>query len=333
MKNLMLSWRMRCLIIVLAGMSQMLFAVSGSAQTYPAKPIRMIVAYPPGASTDVIARLVAHFLGERLGVSVVVDNRVGASGVIGTEAAARTAPDGYTLLLAQQDSHTLLPILKKQLPYNAEKDFVPIAKVGDVFLLIASNAKVPARTLKELIELAKAKPGELKFASAGNGGINHLVMELFMQRAGVKLLHIPYKGGATAVLGLLSGDIDVFGGSATLLAKAIDAGQLRGLVAAQEKRSALLPGVPTGEEAGFPDFVVSAWFGVFAPAGLPEPIAAKLSEAVVAVASSPEYRRRLAGAGGEGTPLGREAFTRFLREESARWREVIERGGIRMEEF
>lgn len=292
----------------------------------------MIVAYPPGASTDVVARLVSHYLGERLGTPVVVENRPGASGIIGTETAAKAAADGHTLLFALQDTHTLLPILRKKLPYDPEKDFVPLAKVGDIYLLIVANSKVPAKSAKELIAYAKANPGSLRFSSAGEGGINHLVVELFKQRAGIDIGHVPYKGGAQATLAVISGEVELFGGSRTLLAKAIEAGQVTPIGIAQAARSSFLPAVPTMAEIGFPDFVVSAWFGVFAPAGIPEAIANRLSETIVSIASSEDYQKRLVAAGGEGMPLGREAFGRFLKSESNRWRQVIEQGGIKLEQ-
>src|SRR5688572_24293721 len=309
-----------------------ILAGPGHGQPYPSRPVRIIVAYPPGASTDVIARLVAHMLGERLGGPVVVENRPGASGIIGTELAAKAPADGYTLLFALQDTHTLLPILRRKLPYDPDKDFVPLAKVGDVYLLIVANAKVPAATPKDLIVYAKSNPGALRFSSAGEGGINHLVMELFRQRAGIDIGHIPYKGGAQATLAVIAGEVEVFGGSRTLLAKAIEAGQVRAIGIAQPARSPFLPNVPTMAEAGFPDFIVSAWFGVFAPTGTPEPIVNRLSETIVAIAGSEEYQKRLIAAGGEGLPLGRGDFENFLKEESNRWRQVIQRAGIKLEQ-
>jgi tripartite-type tricarboxylate transporter receptor subunit TctC len=323
---------MRHLNYALATLAMMACCGAPFAQGYPAKPIRMIVAYPPGASTDVLARLVSQQLGERLNTPLVVENRAGASGIVGTEVAARAPADGYTLLFAQQDTHTLLPILKRKLPYDVERDFVPLAKVGDVYLLIVANAKVPAGNVKELIALANAKPGGLRFASAGDGGINHLVMEMFGQRAGMALTHIPYKGGAPATLAVMAGEVELFGGSRTLLAKAIDAGQLRGVGMAQASRSSFLPNLPTMAEIGFPDFVVSAWFGVFAPAGLPEGIANRLAETLVSIGASDDYQKRLIASGGEGQPLGRDAFAKFLKAESGRWRVVIEKAGIKIED-
>jgi tripartite-type tricarboxylate transporter receptor subunit TctC len=317
---------------LLCALAMMAAATAALGQSYPSRPVRMIVAYPPGASTDVVARLVAHYLGERLGTAVVVENRPGAAGLIGTEAAAKAAPDGHTLLFALQDTHTLQPILRRKLPYDPEKDFVPLAKVGDIYLLIVANAKVPAKDAKELVAYAKANPGALRFSSAGEGGINHLVVELFKQRAGIDIGHIPYKGGAQATLAVIAGEVEIFGGSRTLLAKAIDAGQVRAIGIAQPARSPFLPNVPTMAEAGFPDFVVSAWFGVFAPTGTPEAIVNRLSETIVAIAGSEEYQKRLIAAGGEGLPLGRGDFEKFLKEESNRWRQVIQRAGIKLEQ-
>lgn len=316
----------------LAGLILLFFACALHAQSYPSKPVRMIVAYPPGASTDVLARLVSQQLSERLNIPVVVENRAGASGIVGTEAAARAPADGHTLLFAQQDTHTLLPILRRKLPYDVERDFIPLAKVGDVYLLIVANGKLPVRGLKELLEFARSKPGGLRFSSAGEGGINHLVVELFKQRTGAELTHIPYGGGAPATLAVVSGEVELFGGSRTLLAKAIDAGQLRGIGIAQTSRSQYLPNVPTMAEIGITDFVVSAWFGVFAPMGLPEPIAARLTDTLVAIGASEDYQKRLIASGGEGQPLAREAFTKFLKAESERWRAVIAKSGIRIEE-
>jgi tripartite-type tricarboxylate transporter receptor subunit TctC len=315
-----------------SGIALLVFATVLHAQSYPSKPIRMIVAYPPGASTDVLARLVSQQLSERLNTPVVVENRAGASGIVGTEAAARATADGHTLLFAQQDTHTLLPILRRKLPYDVERDFVPLAKVGDVFLLIVAHGKLPIRSLKELLDLAKSKPGGLRFSSAGEGGINHLVVELFKQRTGAELTHIPYSGGAPATLAVVSGEVELFGGSRTLLAKAIDAGQLRGIGIAQTARSQYLPSVPTMAEIGIPDFVVSAWFGVFAPTGLSEPIASRLTDTLVAIGASEDYQKRLIASGGEGQPLGRDAFARFLKSESDRWRSVIGKAGIRIED-
>jgi len=321
----------KLLITTLALLSQAVMLSGVQAQPYPAKPVRLIVPATPGAATDVVARLVAESLGERLGVAVIVDNRGGAAGVIGTELAARSAANGYTLMFAYQDPTILIPLLKK-VPYSMETDFAPVAKVADLHYVIVANAKFAAKTLKELVDIAKAQPDRVKFSSAGNGGINHLAMELLQQRAGMKLMHIPYKGIAAATTGLLAGDVDVLAAAPLVVAKAIKDGQLRGLAITQDMRSAMLPSVPTASESGFPGFVMSAYLGIVAPAGVPQKIVEDLSAHVVALASAEEFRRRLTALGVDPGPMGREEFARFLSSESRLWREVIERGGIKLEE-
>jgi tripartite-type tricarboxylate transporter receptor subunit TctC len=302
------------------------------AQPYPSKPLRLIVPASPGAATDVMARLIAKALGERLGVGVVVDNRSGASGVVGTEVAARAPANGYTLVFTYQDNSILMPILAKKLPYNMQKDFALIAKVADMHFVLVANAKFRATTVKELIALAKKSPSDIKFSSAGNGGINHLIMELFQQNAGVKLMHIPYRGIAAATMGVIAGDVDLLAGGPVGLAKPISTGQVRGLAITKPTRSQLLPAVPTMAESGLSEVTVSAFFGVAAPAGIPEAAANLLSENIVALASAPEFREKVAQMGVEANPAGREGFSRFLANESKRWREVIERASIKLED-
>lgn len=327
-------WRnLRRAALLLAAFPALSWHAPACAEAYPTKPIRIIVSNAAGASTDVVARLVAQSMTSRLGVSVFVENRAGASGVIGTETAARAAPDGYTLLFGLQDTLTLLPILKKSLPYDAERDFAPIAKVGDIYLLYACNSKVPARNLTEFVELAKARPNELKFSSGGIGGINQLATELLSQKTGISLVHVPYNGGAAATLALMSGEVDLFSGSATLLAEGVKSGRIRGLAIAKETRSDLLPEVPTTREVGIDDLIVSAYFGLFAPKAVPADIVALLSRTIVAGASTPEFRQLLAAAGGEGTPLGSEAFDKSWKHEAVRWRQVIERAGLSIDGF
>lgn len=301
-------------------------------QPYPAKPLRLIVPASPGAATDVMARLVSKALGDRLGVGVVVDNRSGASGVIGTEVAARAPANGYTLVFAYQDNSILMPLLAKKLPYNMQKDFTLIAKVADMHFVLVANPRFRATTVKELVALAKKSPGDIKFSSAGNGGINHLIMELFQQNAGVKLMHIPYRGIAAATVGVISGDVDLLAGGPVGLAKPIKSGQLRGIAITKPARSHLLPEVPTMAESGLSEVTVSAYFGIAAPAGIPEAIAATLSDNIVAVASTPEFRERVAELGVEANPAGREGYARFLAGESQRWRQVIDRAAIKIED-
>jgi tripartite-type tricarboxylate transporter receptor subunit TctC len=299
------------------------------AQSWPSRPIKVIVPGAPGASTDVLGRITAQALGERLGVAVIVENRPGANGAIGLEAVARSAPDGYTLLWTGQDTQILGPIMRKNLPYDVERDFQPLAKIGDLYLLFATNPNNPAKTLKDFVATAKANPGQLKFSSSGEGGINQLMVELLKQRAGIDMLHIPYRGGSPAVQALVAGDVDLYGGSTTNLSALIGGGKLRGLAIAKETRAATLPNVPTMAESGYPDFIVSGWFAMYSPAGLPEPIATKLSETLVAIANEPAFAAKFAAAGAETAPLGRAAFTRYVADDMKRWRAVVEAAGIK----
>jgi tripartite-type tricarboxylate transporter receptor subunit TctC len=333
MSNAIITLRHFALGLLVLVAAQLGALSSAQAQTYPARPVRMVVTFPPGASTDVLARILAQSLTERMGATFLIDNRAGASGVIGVEVVAKAPADGHTLLYATQGSLVLLPILVKKLPYDPVKDFLPIAKVADVNLLVAINAKVPATTLKELVALSKSRPGGLRFSSAGIGSINHLVMEFFAQRTGIEVTHIPYKGGAPATLAAIAGEVDMFGGSRTLLLKPIEAGQLRGIGVAQPRRSQFLPNVPTMSELGIADMNVSAWYGVVAPAAVPAPVAARLSQTIVEIASTPEYQKMLNANGGEGMPIGGAAFASFVNAEMASWRQVIGKAGIQLDQY
>jgi tripartite-type tricarboxylate transporter receptor subunit TctC len=316
----------------LAGLLAALLVTASWAQDWPTRPIRMIVPGAAGASADVLARSMAQVLSRHLGTSIVVENKVGASGTLGADFVAKSPPNGYTLLFGQQDSQTILPLLKKAMPYDAEKDFVPLAKVGDLYLVYATNAKVPAQDMRQFIALAKASPGKMNFGSGGGGGINHLASEMLVQRAGIDLVHVPYKGGTPAATALMAGEIELFSGSYSLLGKSIESGRLRGLAVTSPARLAYLPNVPTMEELGYKGFVVSAWYGAFAPAGLPDAIASRLSSAFIAAVDSPEYRQTLQAVGAEGQALDRAAFTRFLQADQASWKEVIQKGRISLPE-
>ncbi len=317
---------------IAAGSMLALTGQFAAAQEWPSRPIRLIVPGAAGASADVLARTMAEVLGRRLGTAIVVENKVGSAGVIGADFVAKSAPNGYTLLFGQQDSQTMLPLLRKSMPYDTDKDFMPLAKVGDLYLIYATNAKVPAQDLKQFVALAKSQPGKMNYGSAGGGGINHLASEMLAQRTGMDLVHVPYKGGTPAATALLGGEIELFAGSYSLLGKSIEAGRLRGLAVTGTSRLPQLPDVPTMDELGYKNSIVSAWYGVLAPAGLPEAIAAKLSSNIVAAANTPEYRQRLQATGAEGQPLDRAQFAQFLKDDSARWKEVIQKGRITLEE-
>ena len=304
-------------------------ALGAQAQAaWPTKPVKLIVPGSAGASADTLGRVLAEALSERMGQQFVIENRVGAGGAIGALAVAKAAPDGYTLLFAQQDSQVLVPLLKKNVPYDTERDFVPVAKVGDIYLIFTVNSAQPYKTIQDLVADAKARPGKLNFASGGEGGINQLASELLKQRAGIDVVHVPYKGGGPATAALLANEVTVFAGSYTLVGKSIEAGRLRGLAVTRPTRLPMLPAIPTMIESGFPDFNSSAWFGLFGPAQLPASITRNLSDAVLAIAHSSSFKQRQLVVGAEGEPMGPEAFEKFLKEDIARWRAVITKAGI-----
>ncbi len=302
------------------------------AQGYPTKPVRLIVPYGPGGGTDVAARITSHFLGEKLGFPVVVENRVGGSGAVGLEAAARAAPDGYTLLFSGPDAISTLPLLRKNLPVDTLKDFVPIAQVGTADFVFAVNPKVPVNTIEELIALARSKPGMLRYSSAGTGTTLHVMGEMLKFRTGVDIVHVPYKSGGQAAIDTVAGHVEMISTAVSVINKQIQAGQLRPLAVSSGVRSSLLPSVPTMTERGFQNFIATSWFGVFGPKGLPDPVVRKLAEDVGAMAGSPEFRQRAAAIGIGGGVLVREEFGKYIATEYRRWREVIEGANIKLDE-
>lgn len=311
----------------------LLAAGTAFAQTYPSKPVRLIVPYAPGGGTDVAGRIAAQSIGERLGVPVVVENRVGGSGIVGMEAVARAAPDGYMLLFSGPDAISALPLIRRKLPLDPMKEFVPLARVGTADFVFAVNPKVPANSIEELIALAKAKPGALRYSSAGTGTTLHIMGEMLKIRTGIDLVHVPYKSGGQAMIDTVAGHVEMISTAVLVILKQVQAGQLRPLAVSSEARSSLLPSVPTMSERGFRDFIATSWFGVFGPKGLPEPLVAKLSEDVAAAVAAPEYRQRAGAAGiGVGNPLVRADFAKYIAGQHARWREVVERANIRADE-
>lgn len=299
------------------------------ADTYPSKPIRMIVPFPAGGGLDTVGRVVARALSERLSVAVAVDNRGGASGVIGVDLGVRAIPDGYTILFTSSDTLTVLPLMRK-VPFDAPKDLVPIAKVADLYIVFTVHPKVPAQTLGELIALAKSKPGQVRFASPGLGSVSHMTFEMFKARAGIDIQHIPFNGGGPAQIAALGGQVEVLSGGINLF-KVINAGQLRGLAVSQSKRSTLLPAVPTVAESGFPNFDLGSWFGFFVPSGVPRDIVSFLTKEMAAVASTPEFKQQVGAVGGEAGFLAGEDFDKYLKSESAKWRQVVDVAKVKLD--
>ena len=298
---------------------------------WPERTIRLVVPFPPGGATDVIGRVIALELSAALGQQVVVDNRAGATGNIGADMVAKSAPDGYTLLLGALTSHAINVTLQKDLPYNLDRDFVPVSLAGVVPLVFVVNPTVPAQTLQELIALAKAKPGELTFASSGNGGPQHLAGELFQRLAGVKMLHVPYKGSGPAMTDLIGGQVLTMIETAPAALPFIRAGKLRALAAAAEHRIPMLPDLPSAAEVGLPGFEVNSMFGVLAPAGTPRPIVTRLNAEIVKALALPAVKEKLLQQGAIATPTTPEEARVRIRAEVAKWAKVIREGDIRGE--
>jgi len=303
---------------------------SAASGQYPARPIRLLVPNPPGGASDTIARIVAPALGASLGQPVVVENRPGSNGNLSSELAARAAPDGYTLLLGQDSQIVISPHLYPNLPVDTLKDLAPVATLITTQMVLAANPSVPATNLREFIELARRSRPPLAYASIGNGSQHHLTMEMLKARAGIELVHVPYKGGGPATVALLAGEVPVmFGGNS--VTGHIKAGKLRGLAVAGKKRSAAFPDLPTLSEF-YPGLEVTAWLGVFAPAGVPAPVLARLHEEINTLLAGPELRDKVLGVGGlEPFISTREEFAALIRAEYAKYGEVVRATGVRID--
>jgi len=295
---------------------------------WPSKPIRFILPFPPGGGTDILGRLIAERLGARLGQPVVIENRGGAGGNVGAEAAAKSAPDGYTIVLVAP-SLAISPSLYSKLPYDPIKDFAPVSLVATVPNVMVTNPAVPAKSLAEFIALARTKPGAMNFGSGGSGTSNHLAGELFNIVAGVKLVHVPYKGVNLAMNDVLSGQIQLVVIGIPAAAPHIKAGRLRALAVIDSKRAAALPWVPTVAEAGLAGFEVTTWYGVLAPAGTPRPIIARLNSELVQVMRAPELDAKLAAIATEPVTSTPEAFGTLIRGEIEKWGEVVREAGLK----
>ncbi len=303
------------------------------AQTapYPAKPVRIVVPFPPGGPTDVVGRFVATKLGEALGQQFVVDNRAGAGGTVGSEAVAQSAADGYTLLYGSTSTLAMAPSLYRKLGYDPRKSFAPVSLVSTGPLLIAVNTAVPAQNLAQLVALAKEKPGSLNYASAGNGTPPHLAAELFKSLSGTQLTHVPYKGGAPALQAIAGGEVQViFEGLVTLLPQ-IKAGRLRALAITGTARDASLPDVPTIAEAGMPAFQVNFWSGLVAPAGTPAEVVTLLNGALRKALASAEARDTLTKFGLIPASNLPAEFTRFIDSEIVRWEKAVQASGAKVD--
>jgi tripartite-type tricarboxylate transporter receptor subunit TctC len=309
-----------------------LFALTGTsegapAQTYPDKPIRLVVPFPAGGTTDILARAVGQKLGEHLGQQVVVDNKPGAGGNIGSDIVAKSAPDGYTLVMGTVGTHAINASLYKKMPYDHIKDFVPVSLVALVPNILVVHPSVPANSVKELIAYAKANPGKLNFASSGNGTSIHLSGELFKTTAGVEMTHVPYKGSAPAVTDLLGGQVQLMFDNMPSALPHVKAGKLKALGVTTAKRFPAAPDIPTIAEAGVPGYEASSWFGVLAPAGTPKEIVNKLSSEIAKILQTPEIKERLLSQGAEPVGNTPDQFAAFIKAETAKWAKVVKESG------
>jgi len=312
---------------VLAAVVAGIAVSSAKAQSFPAKPLRLIAASSPGSGVDIVARILAQRMAVQLAQPVVVDNRAGAGGNLGAEVAARAPADGYTLFMGTP-AHTINPSLYTRLSYDILKDFVPIGLATTGQYVLVANPSVPARDLKSLIALARARPGQLTYASAGTGNATHLAGELLRAQAKVDLLHVPYKGSGPALADVVGGHADTMFSNLTAALPFIKSGKLRAIAVGGASRAAAAPAVPTQRESGLPAYEVNAWFGLLAPSGTPVAAVTRLNAELAAALAAPETRDRLAGEGAEPAPGPPERFAQLLRTEVALWAKVVRQAGI-----
>ncbi len=308
--------------------------LSGSAlaqQTYPNRPLRAVIPWPPGQATDLVGRVIAQKLGEVLGQAVVPDNRAGAGGMIGTDYVAKVAPDGYTILIASSGPVTINPLLQKA-PYDVDRDLTPVAMIGLSSYVLVTGTAFPANNAKEFVALIKANPGKYTFASSGTGATAHLVAEWFNMRAGLTATHVAYKGSAPALTDVAGGQVAYATETVAATMPLIRAGKLRAYGLTLSKPSALAPGIdPLAESLGLPDFDVGAWIGIMVPSGTPKPVVDRLSAAMVTVMQAPDVRERLTGVGLEVDYRGADTFAQHLKVQQARFADIIKQGGIKVD--
>ena len=305
------------------------FIPPATADDYPSRTIRLIIPFPPGGSNDVVGRIVANQLGQKLGQQVFVDNRAGAGGVVGTDVAAKSAPDGYTLLVISV-AHAVDPWTYKE-PYDPIKDFVPVGILGTGTNVLTVNPKLPVNSVQDLLALARQKPGFLNYASAGIGSFQNLSGELFKLMAGVDIVHVPYKGGGPGMLAVIAGEDQVMFSSIVQTIPNIQSGLLHALATGGAKRSPILPDLPTIGEGGVPGYVASDWWGILAPAGTPAPIVAKLHDAIEEVLQSADTKKYMDQQGATPLPMSTADFGNYIQSEIAKWGPVVQKAGMKAE--
>jgi tripartite-type tricarboxylate transporter receptor subunit TctC len=305
-----------------------LLASAGASAQYPDRPVRVLVGYPPGGGTDIVARLVAQPLSERWKQPVVVDNRPGANAIIATEAVVKAKPDGYTLLMAYATELALNPATHKKLPYDPVRDLAPIAQLGSAPLVLAAHPSLPAKDVRELLALTKAKPGALSYSSSGNGSVHHFAGELFKLRTGADILHIPYKGSGPATADAVSGQVQLTYASVASVLRFVQAGRLKALAVTSPARATQLPDAPTFSEAGVKDVELTSWYGLLAPAGTPPELIRRIHADVSAVLAVPEVKTGFSNQGLDMAQSSPAAFADFIRDEAAKYARIAKAAGI-----
>ena len=302
-----------------------------AADAFPTRPLRMIIPFPPGGGTDIMGRIVAQRLAEGLGMQVVVDNRGGAGGLIGTELTTRASPDGHTLMIGSVSTICINPSLHKHITFDPGKDLAPISLVASTPSMLVVGAAVPVKTVKDLIALAKSKPGQLSYATPGSGSSSHLGTELFKDAAGVDILHVPYKGTGPAITDVASGQVTMFISNIPSVLPMLNAGRLRGLAVTSLQRTALRPDLPTVAESGIPGFEVIVWYGVLGPAGMARPVLMRLNQEVRKLSTLQDVKDRLASQGAEVITSTPEEFAARIRADRAKWEKIVKLSGAKPE--
>lgn len=320
---------------VFAGLAAAVFTLApqfAAAENYPEKPIRFVVPYAAGGTTDLLSRAIAQKLAEAIGQPVVPDNRPGAGGNIGAEIVAKSPPDGYTMLMAPVSPMAInVTLYGNKMTFNPEKDFAPITLVAKVPLVLVVHPSLPVKTLQELIALAKSKPGQLNYGSAGNGSSNHLVGEMLKTAADIDLVHIPYRGGGPGMMALVAGQIDMLVGQVPTVTPMVNAGRLRAIAVSGAKRSPALPEVPTMAESGLPRFDATAWYSIVVPAGTPKAIISRLHTELVKILKSPDIRERLISEGADVETSTPEELAAFVRAEIQKWSKAVKDSGTKLD--
>ncbi|MEA3152762.1 MAG: hypothetical protein QOK44_351 [Betaproteobacteria bacterium] len=315
------------LFLVAVGAITSLAALGAGAQQFPSRPVRLVVPYPPGGANDNVARLLAPKMTEQLGHNVVVDNRGGGNTIIGSELVAKAVPDGHTLLIIAA-GHAINPSLYPKLPYDTARDFVPVALVGDGAYVLVANPSLGVSSVPELIAAAKAKPGQITYASSSTGNLTHLAAEVFNSMAGTKMLHVPYKGGNPAMLDILGGRVSIFFSTVAVARPHLQSGKIKGLGVTTARRSAALPNVPTIAEAGLPGYDVSGWYGIVAPARTPRAAIARVHSVVQSATHQPDIKERLLGLGVDVVESTPAEFGQRINSELAKWEKIVKPLGI-----